>query len=124
MTDTEERKTTTPQRPNHWTDVFVFALMLLMLMSFFDFKREEAEEVAYSEFKQKIRNNEIDSILINGDRIDGTYLYQSGEFSRFTTILPPFDDYDLFPLLEEYDIEVSVSSAEQSVWTMLLINLS
>jgi len=123
----------TPNKPNqtlqkppgmyHWVDLFVISLMFMMLLSFFNSGESGAEDIAYSQFKQLLRDDEIGNVNIKGDRITGEYRYTEGNFTRFTTTMPPMDDYDLFPLLEENDVEVRVSSAQQSTWTLLLINL-
>lgn len=123
MTQIENNKAGTPPRPQHWMDIFVVCLMLFVLSSFFDFGDGRAEEIAYSEFKQMLRDDRIENVLIRGEEIGGSYRMQRGEFSDFTTTFPPMDDYDLFPLLEENGVEVRVSSTKQSIWTVLFINL-
>ena len=106
-----------------WMDIFIISLLFLTLASFFDVPEQGAEDIAYSEFKQRLRDGGISSVNIRGDRITGNYRIQFDGYSEFTTTLPPMDDYDLFPLLEENVDEVRVSSAEQSTWTLVLINL-
>ena len=123
-TDTEKNKP--PQIPpqmQRWADVFIIFLLFLMLASFFDVGESGSEDIPYSDFKQRLRENEIASVNIRGDRITGEYRFQFGDFTEFTTTFPPMDDYDLFPLFEENDVIVRVSSAEQSTWTLILINL-
>lgn len=112
-------------RPQHVLDVFIVSLMVFMLLSMMDFGRTGSgiEDIPYSEFKQRLRDNDIASVQIRGDRISGNYRNQSTQPAQFITTFPPMDDFDLFPLLEENNVEVRVSSAEQSIWTMLLINL-
>ncbi len=122
MTQIDNNKAAPPPRPQHWMDIFVVGLLLFTLFSFFDYGDKGAEEIAYSEFKQMLRDNRIQNVLIRGDEISGSYRIQRDEFTEFTTTFPPMDDYDLFPLLEENDIEVRVSSTDQSIWTMLFIN--
>lgn len=122
MAQIENNKANTPQRPQPWMDVFVVVLLLFVLFSFFDYGDRNAEEIPYSEFKQMLRDNRIENVLISGDEISGSYRMQRGQFSDFTTTFPPMDDYDLFPLLEENDIEVRVSSTNQSLWTLVFIN--
>ncbi len=121
---TEEDKP--PQLPpaiHRWTDLFVLTLLFFTLISFFDFEQTTSEEIAYSAFKQRLRDDQIESVIIRGEQISGSNRYLIGEFSEFVTTFPPMDDFDLFPLLEENNVEVRVSSSEQSVWTTLLISL-
>ena len=118
-----------PQRPpvpaglQRWTDVFIMVLLFFTLISFFDFNEQGREDIAYSAFKDRLRDNEIESIVMQGDRINGTYRVAIDDYTEFTTTFPPLADDDLFPLLEEMDVEVRVSSDQQSMWTLLLINL-
>ena len=124
MTEAEDKKQATPPRPNqHVMDIFIISLMFFAMLSFFDFEQEGSQDIPYSEFKQRLRDNDVESVLIRGDKITGNYRRPIGDFIQFDTTFPPMEDYDLFPLLEENDIEVRVSSAEQSTWTLLLINL-
>jgi cell division protease FtsH len=116
----------TPQLPpnlQRWFDVFIILLLFLTLASFFDVGEGGSEEIAYSEFKQHLRDNDIGSVNIRGDRITGEYRFEFGDFTEFTTTFPPMDDDDLFDLLEDNDVVVRVSSAQQSTWTLILINL-
>jgi|FLOH01.1.fsa_nt_gi cell division protease FtsH len=124
MTEAEDKKQATPPRPNqHVMDIFIISLMFFAMLSFFDFEQEGSQDIPYSEFKQRLRDNDVESVLIRGDKITGNYRRPIDDFIQFDTTFPPMEDYDLFPLLEENDIEVRVSSAEQSTWTLLLINL-
>lgn len=112
-------------RPTHAVDAFLVSLMFFALLSLFDFDRSGSgtADIAYSEFKQRLRDNDIASVQIRGDRISGNYRNQGAQPARFITTFPPMEDADLFPLLEQNDVEVRVSSAERSIWTTLLVNL-
>lgn len=123
MEETETQKPGSPPPNPHMMDIFIIGLMFFAMLSFFDFKQTGSQEIPYSEFKQRLRDNDVESVLIHGDRISGNYRRQMGDFIQFDTTFPPMEDSDLFPLLEENDIEVRVSSAEQSIWMLILINL-
>lgn len=123
MEETETKKPVSPPPNQHVMDIFIIGLMFFAVLSFFDFEQTGSQEIPYSEFKQLLRDNDVESVLIRGDRISGNYRRQIGDFIQFETTFPPMEDSDLFPLLEENDIEVRVSSAEQSTWTLILINL-
>ena len=114
---------TIPPPVQRWMDTFIILLLFFTLFSFFDIGNQGQVDIAYSEFKERLRDDQIASINIRGDRIDGTYRFTVDDADEFTTTFPPMDDDDLFPLLEEMDVEVRVSSDEQSMWTLLLINL-
>jgi cell division protease FtsH len=121
-----KRETPPPSIPpslQRWVDTFIILLLFFTLFSFFDFGTQDRVDIAYSEFKERLRDDQIASINIRGDRIDGTYRFTVEDVDEFTTTFPPMADDDLFPLLEEMSVEVRVSSDEQSMWTLLLINL-
>ncbi|MCA9015531.1 MAG: ATP-dependent metallopeptidase FtsH/Yme1/Tma family protein, partial [Planctomycetaceae bacterium] len=112
-----------PHRLHRWTDIFIILLLFFTLISFFERSGQERADIAYSEFKDRLRNDEIASVNIRGDRIEGTYRTSVNDHTTFITTFPPLEDSDLFPLLDQQDVEVRVSSDQQSVWTLLLINL-
>ena len=122
MTDTSNENPVARRHSPNWMDLFVIVLMLAILFSIFDFETSGTEDIAYSQFKQMLRDNQIENVLIKGDTISGSYRSSRDDIANFRTTLPPMDDYDLFPLLEENDVEVRVSSSEQSIWTLLFIN--
>jgi len=104
-------------------DTFILGLMFFSLITLFDSRSANDPEIPYSQFKQELREGLVTSVEIRGDRIEGDYRNQQGETTGFSTTFPPFDDVDLFPLLEQQDVVVVVRSAEQSTWTLILINL-
>ncbi|MEX2131642.1 MAG: ATP-dependent zinc metalloprotease FtsH [Pseudohongiellaceae bacterium] len=123
MTDSPQDKPTPRVPQQRWADVFIFSLLLFALLTFFDSGDRDGAEIAYSEFKQLLRDDEIVSVNIRGDRITGAFRASINDRTEFVTTFPPMEDTDLFPLLEQNDVVVRVSSAEQSVWTLVLVNL-
>jgi cell division protease FtsH len=112
-----------PPSLQRWTDVFIFLLLIFTLVSFFDLGEPGQADLPYSEFKERLREGRIATITIQGDRITGTFQVPIEDYGEFRTTFPPMQDDDLFPLLEEMEVEVRVSSDQQSVWTLVLINL-
>ncbi len=112
-----------PPRLHRWTDIFIILLLFFTLISFFERSGPGRADIPYSAFKDHLRNDEIASIDIQGDRIEGSYRFAIDDYTAFTTTFPPMADDDLFPLLEAMEVEVRVSSDQQSVWTLVLINL-
>ncbi|MEX2469628.1 MAG: ATP-dependent zinc metalloprotease FtsH [Pseudohongiellaceae bacterium] len=104
-------------------DVFIMGLLFFSLLTLLDVGSDDAPEIPYSQFKQELRDGRIASVVIRGDRIFGRYHSAAAEAPGFSTTFPPLDDSELIPLLEDQEVEVVVRSAEQSVWTLLLINL-
>ncbi|MCI5106776.1 MAG: ATP-dependent zinc metalloprotease FtsH [Pseudomonadales bacterium] len=104
-------------------DVFIMGLLFFSLINFANFGQSSSPEVPYSQFKQQLREGNIASVVIRGDRITGNFESSVNDAIAFTTTFPPLEDRDLFPLLEEQDVEVVVRSDEQPTWVLILINL-
>jgi cell division protease FtsH len=105
-------------------DSFIFALLLFSLLRFIGMGFSSgAAEIPYSQFKDELREDLVASVVIQGDQIRGNYRNAQEQSTGFTTTFPPFDDADLFPLLEQQDVVVVVRSNEQSIWTLILINM-
>jgi len=104
-------------------DIFVLGLLFFSLLNLLNLDPNSAPEIPYSQFKQELRDGDIESVVIRGDRITGRYQGGSEEASGFNTTFPPLEDRDLFPLLEEQNVEVVVRSEEQPMWALVLINL-
>jgi cell division protease FtsH len=78
----------------------------------------QVEVISYSTFKAKVVENAIVAVTIRGKTVEGQYAEkavkgkseaQSGlpETSRFRTILPPFEDQELLPLLEKHNVALT-----------------
>lgn len=105
-------------------DTFILALLFFSMIRLLGFSFSGGDpEIPYSQFKEELRGDEVASVEIQGDQISGSYRSPRGETTGFTTTFPPFDDADLFPLLEQQDVVVVVRSNEQSTWALILINL-
>jgi ATP-dependent Zn protease len=85
MEETDTKKPTSPPPNQHVMDIFVIGLMFFAMLSFFDFEQTGSQEIPYSEFKQRLRDDDVESVLIRGDRISGNYRRQMGDFSQCTS---------------------------------------
>jgi cell division protease FtsH len=131
--------------------LWMFAIMLLFWFVFNPTRNEEgAQALTYSDFKAKVRDNEVAKITMQGDHITGTLRQAKGakaqtstkeqqtpstsqkqqpqsskqqQAQRFTTTLPPVTDTELMPLLEKHNVEVSAKSEQASWWERILISL-
>jgi cell division protease FtsH len=71
----------------------------------------EPVDVPYSGFKTLLEERQVETVVFRGDRISGTFhrtieVVPGTTSSRFTTRMPPVDDPDLLPLLDEHGVEV------------------
>ena len=123
--------------------LLVIALILAanLLITYF-FPAEPPEPVAgipYSLFKEQLRNDRVAEVTMQGEDLTGRFRQAvnleenqvlepgfKGEqsFERFQTVLPPVEDPDLLPLLQEQEVQVRAKPAEDgNLLSTLLINL-
>ena len=98
------------------------------------------EEISYTQFKQQVQQDRVESVTIRGDQVTGRY--HADETSqarpedgaetapaqppapeRFSTTLPSVDDPGLMPLLESHEVTIHAESAQRSWWLQLVIGL-
>ena len=95
----------------------VIALLLFSISSMFIGDPQGTEELSYTRFIELIQTDEIKSVTIEGDRVDGDFSRMDGKF--YTTILQ--NDPSLIPLLRERDVEITVEpKSSGGFWTILI----
>ena len=120
---------------------YVVWLLVLLAFSWFWFGVAQApvrQDLAYSEFKDRVRAEEVASVVFKGQTVLGEFrgairqepaapvrgrVQESTVSVMFTTTLPPVDDPDLIPLLEMHGVEVRAETEQMSWWASALINL-
>ena len=118
----------------------VWMLVLLALSSFWFGvgQAPERQELAYSEFKDRVREEQVASVVFKGQTLLGEFrsairqepaapvrgrVQESAISALFTTTLPPVDDPELIPLLETHRVEVRAESEQMSWWATALISV-
>ncbi|WP_255854625.1 ATP-dependent zinc metalloprotease FtsH [Marinobacterium rhizophilum] len=94
-------------------------------------KRQYQADLSYTAFKDRVRAEQVVSVVLQGERVSGTFrtpepgsqATANRMVKEFVTTLPPIDDPELMPLLEQYGVEVRVRSEGGSWWARLLIGL-
>ncbi|SCZ55589.1 ATP-dependent zinc metalloprotease FtsH [Thiohalomonas denitrificans] len=94
------------------------------------------ESLAYTEFKEAVREGRVTEVTIEGQDIRGHYAQpeqpadeeqepapQPEEPGGFTTTIPSVEDPDLIPLLEQNNVTVHAESAETPWWASALIGI-
>ncbi|MFT7131554.1 MAG: cell division protease FtsH [Cyclobacteriaceae bacterium] len=115
---------TTPKQPSPWLSALAWFAIAIMAGNLLLRDEQPNVEVPYSQFKQQLRDGAVESITLRGDEIRGVYSFPEGQQSpKFMTLLPPIEDAELFPLLDENQVVVSVQSTEYAPWIRLLINM-
>ena len=95
----------------------IIAAVLLTLFQKFDVSNDP-NEISYSEFIALVRGNEVASVEIDRDRIDGTR--KNG--GDFMVLRPPISDPKLVDDLYEHGVMITgKEEKKQSIWSQLLI---
>lgn len=94
-------------------------------------KNQHQADLSYTAFKDRVRSEQVVTVTMQGQQVSGTFRnpepgsQATGNqvVKQFVTTLPPIDDPELMPLLEQYGVEVRVRSGEGNWWVRLLIGL-
>ncbi|WP_349431376.1 ATP-dependent zinc metalloprotease FtsH [Methylomarinum sp. Ch1-1] len=127
------RKPTSRQpRPAGWRSL----VWLLVILGFYWYwanytESQQPQSLSYSEFKQKVRAGEIDSVTFHGDSLSGrlrkretgTAVESTKKSFRFETTIPPIDDPKLISLLEQHQVDVNALSEQADWWKRALIGV-
>jgi cell division protease FtsH len=111
-----------------WSISVLIAVLLIVVWLLFQYLSplEARYDIPYSQFKQLVREGQVESLQLQGEVARGTLhaaaaLGPQGETARlFSTRLPAFGDEQLLPLLEGQAIELQVSSAETGPLAILV----
>ncbi len=113
-------------------DYLLWMLMLVAFSLYWSTTSEQAEELSYSDFKQRVRDGQVVSVTLQGSNASGRLvsdieggaaLQDAAAEPSFTTTLPPIDDPELLPLLEAQGVEVVAKSEQTSWWMQVLLAL-
>ncbi|MFI2810420.1 MULTISPECIES: ATP-dependent zinc metalloprotease FtsH [Microbulbifer] len=130
--DKQRVPTGQPQSP--LAGYLIWMLLLFLAFSYWTTSRQEetGQKLSYTEFKEKVRAGEVESVTLSGEQITGrfvgadTYPVPRGEDRaavEFRTTKPPVEDPDLIPLLEDRNVEINAEPVPRDNWTPLLISL-
>ncbi|MBI1424983.1 MAG: ATP-dependent zinc metalloprotease FtsH [Gammaproteobacteria bacterium] len=89
------------------------------------------QSIAYSEFKARVRADAVTKVTLQGERVIGTYRAgavpaqgnQTRSSTTFTTTLPPVNDPELIPLLEQHHVEIDNKPTEAPWWLQAIMAL-
>ena len=94
----------------------VFAVVIFQSLN----QQPAGEQIAYSTFKEHVRQDRIASVTRTGTTLTGTYKGGDGENNKFTTQAWPNDE-QLVELLEQHNVEYDVEPQQDysMIWTAL-----
>src|SRR5690625_1784199 len=138
MNGKKQSSPTQPESYFNWRYLFWIILVVVILMyglSASD-RPTGVKEISYTEFKQALRQGQIDKVTFDGQHISGTYTEsyinsqkesekkgEKKQLKEFATIKPPFDDPELPKLLEKNGVTVRAESQKVSLWAQALIGI-
>lgn len=125
MTDTQQRLPANPNsegpRPKLWL-WFLVAMVIAFYWSAYSVQ-QEAQTIAYSEFKALVRADKVAGVTFAGRQLTGLYAEgerKAGQTAHFSTLLPDIDDPELLQLLETHRVTVNARSAEPVWWARMI----
>lgn len=120
-----------PEIPKQYSFLWLSAAIFLAFMWLQDSGTPKLQELAYSEFKTAVVNNQVSEVTLKEENITGLFSDQgrasfSSENSAqnsspgFNTTRPPMDDPELLTLLEAQDVTIRAQSAGLLWWQELI----
>ncbi len=121
------------RRGTNWTSiVWLMFLWFLIAFSFRLCHSPNVLELSYSDFKSYAKKGTVAEITLASDTVQGKFKNpvekktdgEKQSFQNFRTTLPPLNDPELLPLLEEQGVEIHAESKGDSWLTTALIILA
>jgi len=120
-----------PEIPKQYSFLWLSAAIFLVFMWLQDSSTPKLQELAYSEFKTAVANDQVSEVTLKEDHITGLLRNQGLVSSNtdnasqssspgFNTTRPPMDDPELLTLLEAHDVTVRARSAGLEWWQELI----
>jgi cell division protease FtsH len=113
--------------------LLVWSLLLLVFVYYWAGlgQAPHHEKIAYSEFKESVRADQVTEVVLKGQAVYGTLrgravregVEEAAPRGSFVTTLPPLDDPGLMPLLEAHRVSVSAESTQAEWWQSAIIAL-
>ncbi len=89
----------------------------------------DGPEIAYSQFRTHLEQDNVTRVVVQGERIQGTlrepatHRTEEGETSQYTefvTYVPSFGDDELYEILESHGVEVQTRPTQDTSWWTIL----
>ena len=119
---------------NWWTIILVLAVVWLIASYFFNsFEGEPRVNIAYSKLKKEVKDNNINRVLIQGDKINGSFKNKfikvdkqgdSTSYKYFSTIKPSFQDPELMKLFESKNVTIKAEEKSDNTWMTYFLFLA
>jgi len=122
-----------PNPQENWTRLIWFGILLMAILFVSQALFAPRQKmIPYSQFKQKVRQEQVAEVTLQGRQVTGQYKSgadqstdkssrQAEADQTFETVVPSVEDPDLMNLLEKHDVTIHVKSTKQSWFVNLLI---
>ncbi len=120
-----------PAIPNQFSFLWLSAAIFLMVLWMQDSGQPRLQELAYSDFKTAVMNDQVAEVTLKEESINGLFT-DSGTASLssdspsqastpgFHTIRPPMEDPSLLSLLEEHEVTIRATPSGLTWWQELI----
>jgi cell division protease FtsH len=108
-----------------------FGIFLLILLGLFAFllltNTPKEKPLTYSDFLNRIQNDSIASVKMEGQTVTGVYKEAIDDSKHFVTTIP-LDDPDLIPLLKKHKVDIEVEKMKDPygssfIWWIVIISI-
>jgi cell division protease FtsH len=139
MNDIPPEKKTIVDKSPQWLRLLLFFIFWIVISIGYTtyMAGKKMEDIAYSEFKEKVAAGDIVKIQVRGQKVTGQYTAdkkktgaqtkdkepKQQETSVFSTVLPSFDDPELMVLLEKNDVIIQAEPDETNWLARIFISL-
>jgi cell division protease FtsH len=120
-----------PAIPNQFAFLWLSAAIFLMVLWLQDGGQPRLQDLAYSEFKTAVMNNQVAEVTLKEESITGLFTDSgAADFSSdspartstpgFQTIRPPMEDPALLNLLEEHEVVIRATPSGLPWWQEMI----
>ncbi|WP_296936249.1 ATP-dependent zinc metalloprotease FtsH [uncultured Marinobacter sp.] len=120
-----------PAIPNQFAFLWLSAAIFLMVLWLQDGGQPRLQDLAYSEFKTAVMNDQVAEVTLKEESITGLFTDSgAADFSSdspartstpgFQTIRPPMEDPSLLTLLEEHEITIRATPSGLPWWQEMI----
>ncbi|MDH3634464.1 MAG: ATP-dependent zinc metalloprotease FtsH [Gammaproteobacteria bacterium] len=113
-----------------WRYLAWFLVLVIFSYYFLNTETSEQQTLSYSEFKISVAEDQVAWVRLQGDQVMGEFRQPRMASAKgdalsthFVTTLPPVQDPELIPLLEQHDVEIQAVSGEANWLTKALIGV-
>jgi cell division protease FtsH len=109
-------RTNAPKGIVFWITSFLLLFLVYMIVD--SFNQAKSDKLKFSEFMEKVENNQVETALINGNVVTGK-LNTTGE--KYETAIP-LNYPDLIPILRKKGVAIEVEKLTKNEWLSIILS--